>query len=330
MTLSRKMSKDWSLFSHIWVSFHICGSLFTGETYSGKRVQRWHREERCQRIEVSFHIFGSLFTYDGFFSQVKRILGRGFSDDTVKKDVKGFPFKITDKDGIKPCVCLCVWGGCVWVFVCVFLCVCEREWGCVWRKMSKDFHLELLARTVLSPLYVWERERAGACERERESVCVGLCVCDCEVCVKKDVNGFPLRVTDKDSVYVRTRAHMCIWSHTHTPSYTHVNTHTHTHKRTHTRTHTSIFLTAFDWCFWCVCVCVCVCVWGFSQCLYMCAGLFPHVWISFHTFRSLITYLCLFAHIQVSFHVFFWCRVGMVRMCLSTSDRCMRTMNSHL
>jgi len=34
---------------------------------------------------------------------VKRILGRGFSDDTVKKDVKGFPFKITDKDG-KPLI----------------------------------------------------------------------------------------------------------------------------------------------------------------------------------------------------------------------------------
>jgi len=38
MTLSRKMSKDLGLFSHMWVSFHICGSLFTGETYSGKRV----------------------------------------------------------------------------------------------------------------------------------------------------------------------------------------------------------------------------------------------------------------------------------------------------
>ena len=30
---------------------------------------------------------------------VKRILGRGFSDDTVKKDIKGFPFTIKEKDG---------------------------------------------------------------------------------------------------------------------------------------------------------------------------------------------------------------------------------------
>lgn len=30
---------------------------------------------------------------------VKRILGRGFSDDTVKKDVKGFPFAVKEKDG---------------------------------------------------------------------------------------------------------------------------------------------------------------------------------------------------------------------------------------
>jgi heat shock protein 5 len=30
---------------------------------------------------------------------VKRILGRGFSDDTVQKDVKGFPFAVKEKDG---------------------------------------------------------------------------------------------------------------------------------------------------------------------------------------------------------------------------------------
>ena len=34
---------------------------------------------------------------------VKRILGRGFSDDTVKKDVKSFPFAVKNKDG-KPSI----------------------------------------------------------------------------------------------------------------------------------------------------------------------------------------------------------------------------------
>jgi molecular chaperone DnaK (HSP70) len=31
--------------------------------------------------------------------QIKRILGRGYSDDTVKKDIKSFPFVVREKDG---------------------------------------------------------------------------------------------------------------------------------------------------------------------------------------------------------------------------------------
>jgi len=45
------------LFSHVWLSFHICGSLFT---YVGLFSHMW----------VSFHIFGSLFTYVGLFSHI--------------------------------------------------------------------------------------------------------------------------------------------------------------------------------------------------------------------------------------------------------------------
>ena len=106
---------------------------------------------------------------------MKRILGRGFSADTVKKDVKGFPFRITDKDGIKPCVCFCAGGGVSGVCVCVFVCVRERVGVCV-KKDVKGFPFRITDKDGIKPcVCVCERESGSA--RERESVCVCWCMC---------------------------------------------------------------------------------------------------------------------------------------------------------